>query len=290
MGEFVICSMTGKTKKSGFLKEKWDVPAGVPTAKVMGIQRLRDNIDGPGIRSLVLFNTCPLECEYCLNKMMMRSGIEREFTPEHLYEALLVDTTYFEISEGGVTFGGGEPALQVDFIEKFAEIVKDRWSIILETSLNVPWQNVMRLASFVDYFIVDIKDMNPSIYYEYTQHPGFQAYDNLEWLVRNGHASKIRVRVPLIPDYNTEEDQAASIEKLKAMGVEVEPFTYIKTRKREEPLELAGVPSLPDDPEPLLGDIICDPDDLVGELTGDKDLFSGLKPRKVKRRERKEKM
>ena len=132
--------MTGKTKKSGFLKEKWDVPAGVPTAKVMGIQRLRDNIDGPGIRSLVLFNTCPLECEYCLNKMMMRSGIEREFTPEQLYDARLVDTTYFEISEGGVTFGGGEPALQVDFIEKFAEIVKDQWSIILETSLNVPYQ------------------------------------------------------------------------------------------------------------------------------------------------------
>lgn len=283
-------SMTDKTKKSGFLKEKWDVPAGVPTAKVMGIQRLRDNIDGPGIRSLVLFNTCPLECEYCLNKMMMRSGIEREFTPEQLYDALLVDTTYFEISEGGVTFGGGEPALQVDFIEKFAEIVKDQWSIILETSLNVPWQNVMRLACFVDYFIVDIKDMNPSIYFDYTQHPGFQAYDNLEWLVRNGHASKIRVRVPLIPDYNTEEDQKASIEKLKAMGLEVEPFTYIKTRKREEPMPLAGVPSLPDDSEPLLGDIVCDPDDLLGELPMDEDLFSGLKPRKVKSRERKEKM
>lgn len=282
--------MTDKTKKSGLLKEKWDVPAGVPTAKVMGIQRLRDNIDGPGIRSLVLFNTCPLECEYCLNKMMMRSGIEREFTPEQLYEALLVDTTYFEISEGGVTFGGGEPALQVDFIEKFAEIVKDQWSIILETSLNVPYQNVVRLASFVDYFIVDIKDMNPSIYFEYTQHSGFQAYDNLEWLVRNGHASKIRVRVPLIPDYNTEEDQVASIEKLKAMGLEVEPFNYIKTRKREEPMPLAGVPSLPEDHEPLLGDIVCDPDDLVGELPGDEDLFSGLKPRKVKRRERKEKM
>ena len=282
--------MTGKTKKSGFLKEKWDVPAGVPTAKVMGIQRLRDNIDGPGIRSLVLFNTCPLECEYCLNKMMMRSGIEREFTPEQLYDALLVDTTYFEISEGGVTFGGGEPALQVDFIEKFAEIVKDQWSIILETSLNVPWQNVMRLARFVDYFIVDIKDMNPSIYFEYTQHPGFQAYDNLEWLVRNGHVSEIRVRVPLIPDYNTEEDQAASIEKLKAMGLEVEPFTYIKTRKREEPMELAGVPSLPDDPEPLLGDIICDSDDLLGELPMDEDIYSGKPRRKIKTRERKEKM
>ena len=202
---------------------------------------------------------------------------------------MLVDTTYFEISEGGVTFGGGEPALQVDFIEKFAEIVKDQWSIILETSLNVPYQNVVRLASFVDYFIVDIKDMNPSIYFEYTQHSGFQAYDNLEWLVRNGHASKIRVRVPLIPDYNTEEDQVASIEKLKAMGLEVEPFNYIKTRKREEPMPLAGVPSLPEDHEPLLGDIVCDPDDLVGELPGDEDLFSGLKP-KVKRRERKEKM
>ena len=251
----------------------------MPKAKIMGIQRLRDNIDGPGIRSLVLFNTCPLECEYCLNKMMMRSGIEKEFTPEELYEALLVDATYFEISEGGVTFGGGEPALQVEFIEKFAELVKDKWTIILETSLNVPRENIVRFSKFVDQYIVDIKDMNPSIYHEYTMHSGIPAYNNLEWLVKNGFASKIRVRVPLIPDFNTEEDQANSIGKLKAMGLEVEAFNYVKTHTR-------------DDSEELTGDLVPpnDDDTLLGELPEIADMFSDRKKRVIKPYERKEEM
>lgn len=250
-------SKTGKSNKE-------------PTAKVMGIQRLRDNIDGPGIRSLVLFNTCPLECDYCLNKIMMQSGIEKEFTPEKLYEALQVDTTYFELSEGGVTFGGGEPALQVDFIEQFADLVIDKWSIILETSLNVPRENIARLSRVVDRWIVDIKDMNPNIYFEYTGHSGNPAYDNLEWLVANGFGERIRVRVPLIPDYNTPEDQTKSIEKLKAMGLEVEPFTYIKTHSKEEVETTCSMPTPPDDTE------------LVGELPEAEEIFSYHKPRKIK--------
>lgn len=269
-----------KSDKSGTLKVTWSQVedmalkiydnSPVPTATIMGIQRLRDNIDGPGIRSLVLFNTCPLECEYCLNKMMMRSGIQKEFTSEQLYEVLQVDTTYFELSEGGVTFGGGEPAVQVDFIEKFADLVLDKWSIILETSLNVPRENIVRLSKVVDKWIVDIKDMNPNIYFDYTQHSGNPAYDNLEWLVANGFREKIHVRVPLIPDYNTPEDQAKSIEKLKAMGLEVEPFTYIKTHPKEEVETVCGMPTLPDDNE------------LVGELPIADEIFSYHKPRKIK--------
>ncbi len=45
------------------------------TASIMGVERLRNNVDGPGIRTLVLFDSCPLNCDYCLNRLLMESGI-----------------------------------------------------------------------------------------------------------------------------------------------------------------------------------------------------------------------
>ena len=71
----------------------------------MGIERLRDNVDD-GIRSLVLFDSCPMKCEYCINKMLMQSGIKRRFTAKALFDTLGIDAPYFQVSGGGITFGG----------------------------------------------------------------------------------------------------------------------------------------------------------------------------------------
>lgn len=202
------------------------------TASIMGIERLRDNVDGPGIRTLVLFNTCPLQCKYCLNKMMLESGIRKEFTARELYGILSIDDPYFELTEGGATFGGGEPALQSRFIEEFHELAGGTWNIMLETSLNVQLRHIQRLAPIVKRFYVDVKDMDPGIYREYTGRDNSKVYSNLEWLVTNGYASKVTARVPRIPEFNTEEDVASSIRKLKESGIsDIETFEYIQTRK-----------------------------------------------------------
>ena len=224
-------------------------------ASIMGIERLRENVDGPGIRTLVLFDTCPLHCEYCLNKMMLKSGIKKDFTVEKLYEILQVDDPYYEISDGGVTFGGGEPALQSRFIEDFYNLTEGEMSIILETSLHVPLEHVQKLGPIVDRFYVDVKDMNPEIYCDYTHEYNYFLLTNLEWLANNGYASKVVARVPLIPDFNTEEDQAKSVAILKEMGFETETFTYIQTHKPHEPIMLMGIPAPPDYPDDLMGDL-----------------------------------
>ena len=225
------------------------------TASIMGIERLRDNVDGPGIRTLVLFDSCPLNCEYCINKMMLKSGIKKDFSVEELYDLLRIDDPYYEISDGGVTFGGGEPALQSQFIENFYNLTEGRMSIILETSLSIPLEHVQKLAPIVDRFYVDVKDMNPEIYSDYTHEYNHFLLTNLEWLAKNGYASKVIARVPLIPEFNTEEDQAKSVKELKEMGFEVETFKYVQTHKPLEPIMLMGVPELPDYPDDLMGDL-----------------------------------
>ena len=159
-------------------------------APVMGFERLRENVDGPGIRTLVLLGGCPLHCEYCLNKLLLRSGIQKEFTPDELYDILMVDSSYFKVTGGGITFGGGEPALHSRFIRDFYELCKeidDELDIRLETSLNVPLEHIQLLAPFVSKFYVDVKDMNPEIYCDYTHEYNYFVYTNLEWLSKNGY-------------------------------------------------------------------------------------------------------
>lgn len=229
----------------------------------MGFERLRENVDGPGLRTLVLFAGCPLHCEYCLNKMLLRSGIQKDFTPEELYNILMVDSYYFKISDGGITFGGGEPALQSRFIRDFHQMCKDmddEMDIRMETSLNVPLEHIQMLAPLVSKFYVDIKDMDPEIYCDYTHEYNYFVYTNLEWLSKNGYASKVLCRVPLIPDFNAEGNRAESLKVLHEMGFETETFTYIKTHEPYPEIMTMGIPAEPDE---LMGDLIPDNNDML---------------------------
>ena len=198
------------------------------TAKIFGISRHRLTTDGEGVTTLVAFNGCPLRCRYCLNKTSWEMDNGRDYTPESLFEEVKIDQLYFLATHGGVTFGGGEPLLQVDFIKAFRELCGPQWQILAETSLNVPFENVQTIDPILDGYIVDIKDMNPEIYQAYTGKDNSVVLANLEWLLKQGDPNRIMVRVPHIPDFNTDEDVAKSIERLKAMGVaDIDEFQYL---------------------------------------------------------------
>ena len=197
-------------------------------AKIFGISRHRLTTDGDGVTTLVAFNGCPLRCKYCLNKASWDIANGCDYTPETLFEEVKIDQLYFLATHGGVTFGGGEPLLQVDFIKAFREICGPQWQILAETSLNVPFENVKRLDSVLDGYIVDIKDMNPEIYKAYTGQDNALALSNLQWVLQHGDLNRVIVRVPHIPEFNTDEDVECSKDQLSAMGVKnVDEFNYI---------------------------------------------------------------
>ena len=198
------------------------------TAKIFGLSRHRLTTDGEGVTTLVAFCGCPLRCKYCLNKTSWDEGRGRHYTPEQLFEEVKIDQLYFLATHGGITFGGGEPLLQVEFIKAFRELCGLQWQIVAETSLNVPFEKVQALDSVLDGYIVDIKDMNPEIYKAYTGKDNALAIGNLEWLLKQGEPNRIMVRVPHIPEFNTDEDVAKSRECLKAMGVvDIDEFNYL---------------------------------------------------------------
>ena len=196
-------------------------------APFIGIVRHRIQTDGKGVSTLAAFHGCPLRCRYCLNPQCQREDVWRTFTPESLYEEVKIDQLYFLATGGGITFGGGEPAMHPDFIARFRKICGPEWNLTLETSLNVPADHVRQLSSVVNQFIIDIKETNDEIYRRYTSLSNRRALDNLQELLQEGRGDDLIVRLPLIEGYNTQEDIERSAEKLRAMGVEhFDFFTY----------------------------------------------------------------
>lgn len=198
-----------------------------PTA---AISRLRMETDGEGVTTLVCAWGCPLRCVYCINKFTWDENTKiNRFTPQELYDQVRLDSLYFEATGGGVTFGGGEPLLYADFFPEFRALCGTRWKLYAETSLCVPENNVRTAAQVMDGFIVDIKDTDPDIYRAYTGKDLSTALNNLRLLVSLVDPAKIRVRLPLIPDYNTEENRSRSEAVLREMGIaDIDPFTYRK--------------------------------------------------------------
>ena len=130
-------------------------------------------------------------------------------------------------------FGGGEPALRSRFIEAFRAICPKEWKINIETSMNVPKEHLERLMPVVDEYMIDIKDMNPRIYREYTGMGNEKVMSNLERLAAEGLADRCIIRIPLIPDFNTDEDRENSVRQLQEMGfTRFDRFDYIIKNNR----------------------------------------------------------
>ena len=206
------------------------------TAPLIGISRHRLTTDGEGVTTLVAFHGCPLRCKYCLNPQSLHSeGIWKHYDCMQLYEEVRLDELYFLATHGGITFGGGETCLQSDFIYEFRQLCGQEWQLSVESSLNVPQENIEKLLPVIDYYIIDIKDINNDIYQQYTGKENEKVLNNLHYLIEHGKNEQIIVRTPIIPVYNSESDVDNSIRLLKEMGItQFDRFTY-KTLNTYQP-------------------------------------------------------
>ena len=205
------------------------VPDYIYQTSIMGISRLRMGTDGHGITTLVAFYGCHLNCRYCLNPECLNTSKKVKcMLPEEVMDELRKDELYYIATKGGVTFGGGEPLLNSQYIKDILELGAKNWNVTVETSLNVPRKHLKLLLPYIDEYIVDIKDMNPQIYMDYTRKNNRQVIDNLKWLIKKGLAERVVCRIPLIPNYNTTSDQEKSKKELLEMGItRFDLFNYI---------------------------------------------------------------
>ena len=199
--------------------------------RLIGISRHRLAIDGEGVTTLVAFHGCPLHCKYCLNPHSLSKDTQCiERSVEELIDEVRIDQLYFLATGGGITFGGGEPLLNSAYIKEFCQQCPKEWRISIESSLNVPRKNVEDVLPFVKEWIVDIKDMNPEIYKAYSSVSNERVIDNLKWIASEHPdlLASISIRLPHIPDYNTDDDRNKSQALLETLGyTKFDRFEYI---------------------------------------------------------------
>ncbi len=209
---------------------------GAHTFPLAFFDRLRMATDGVGVTALVGAWGCPLQCRMCINPQTWHERTDgkppfERVTPEALYDRVKIDNLYYLATGGGITFGGGEPLVHMDFLEAFRAVCPPEWRFSAESCLHIDPSLIPRAAAIMDHFMIDIKDMNPAIYQAYTTRDNALVKDNLRTLLSLVGPDRITVRVPHIPRFNTDTDVAASIAELHGMGVTtIDEFPYREPR------------------------------------------------------------
>jgi len=171
--------------------------------------------DGPGIRSTVFFQGCPLRCRWCHNPESLSFDGEsgQEWSIPALIEELEKDRIFYEESGGGVTLSGGEPMAQdIGYITNLLRALARRGiRTAIDTCGEVPYENFEAVLPDVDLFLYDLKLWDKERHIALTGVSNERILLNLSRLSRDG--AKICLRLPLIGGLN---DSLADMEHIAA--------------------------------------------------------------------------
>lgn len=119
-------------------------------------------LDGPGIRNVIFFYGCPLNCLYCHNiDTHYKNGNFTLYTPYELLEKVKRYKNYFDASGGGVTVSGGEPTFQPEFLGEFLKLLKEnKIHTAVDTSGYVDLEKIPLFLPYTDLVILDIKHLD----------------------------------------------------------------------------------------------------------------------------------
>jgi pyruvate formate lyase activating enzyme len=126
--------------------------------------------------------------------------VGEEFGEDELIDEVSRDRPFYVDSGGGVTISGGEPLLQIDFVERFcARCREEGLSVTVETCGAVPFDSFRRILPFVDLILYDVKAIDPSLHKSWTGSKNEAILSNLERLRRSG--IPVIPRVPIVPNH-----------------------------------------------------------------------------------------
>jgi len=118
--------------------------------------------------------------------------------------------------------------MQAKFIREVCKLADSMWQKRIETSLFAEWGKICLLLEDIDEWIIDIKDLNPQIYMNYTRKDNYIVIQNLNKLIAYVPKEKILIRVPYISGFNLVDDVERSVKELEVMGFSrIERFEYV---------------------------------------------------------------
>lgn len=206
-------------------------------------------VDGPGVRSVVFLSGCPLRCVYCHNPDTWARE-ESQLTDVASLAARLV-RFYSFIKKGGVTFSGGEPLLQAEFVTEVTKLLQKEGLHVAVDTCGAPLTPAAeRLMEAADLFLLDIKMTTEEDYKRYT---GGSLAQTLMFLDRLEELQKdVWIRHVVVPGINdSEEDILRLADLIKGYScikkVELLPFKNLCLEKYKSlniPFPLEGTPPM----------------------------------------------
>lgn len=154
------------------------------------------------------------KCAYFCRQTALRL-IGTQYEPEALLEQLLKDQKYYASSDGGVTFSGGEPMLQPDYLAQVLRLCRDAGlHTAVDTAGCVPFRHFEQVLPWADLFLYDIKLWDSDRHRAATGVPNELILENLQRLTDAG--AEVFIRTPIIPTYNDDLEELGQIARFLA--------------------------------------------------------------------------
>ena len=180
-------------------------------------------------RPVTEMNKCTL-CGRCADtcQSCAREIIGQEMTVDEIMAEIEQDVIFYDESGGGVTFSGGEPLMQPEFLlAVLNQCQRQRIHTAVDTSCFAEPKIVEMVGEKADMFLCDIKHMDSEIHERYTGVGNDSILNNIRLFSEAG--KEIIIRIPVIPDFNDEKVNIEATGKFAAslpgiIRVDILPF------------------------------------------------------------------
>ncbi|MEN6548331.1 MAG: pyruvate formate-lyase-activating protein [Armatimonadia bacterium] len=193
-------------------------------------------LDGPGLRTVVFFQGCPLRCAYCHNPDTWAAQ-GTEMTADDIIARVQRSRPYFG-RDGGVTLSGGEPLAQPQFV---AELLRRCQDVGIHTAVDTSGaclnDAVKEALQHADLVILDLKHTDPDAYHALTGGSLEQPLAFLDYVRQQ--RIPLWVRQVIVPGLNDTEEQARALAALlrdvpSLQRVELLPYHTMGLQKWQE--------------------------------------------------------
>ena len=217
--------------------------------KISSIETL-GTLDGPGVRFVAFLQGCKLRCKYCHNPETWNIDAEVEtITPQGLVEKVEKYKNYLG-SNGGVTFSGGEPLLQPEFLLECLKLCKEKNIHTCLDTAGVGFGDYSEILKYTDLVILDIKAVEEDEYLELTGQPIKFFKEFLSQAIKED--KKFWLRQVIVPTINDDEEHILKLKQFASSipnveKVELLPYKTIGVYKYKDlnlPYRLEGIEEL----------------------------------------------
>lgn len=194
-------------------------------------------LDGPGLRFVVFLQGCKLRCLYCHNpETWTEIGESQEITPSELVQRVEKYKNYFG-RDGGVTFSGGEPLLQPEFLIECLRLCKEKDIHTVIDTAGVGFGDYEEILKYVDLVILDVKAVKED---EYKQITG-QSMDKFNEFVEicQKENKKLWLRQVIVTGINDDKEHVLLLKKFaqhisNVEKIELLPYKTIGVHKYKQ--------------------------------------------------------